>query len=472
MKGLDIQKGKIAIIGFGVSGKSIAQYFLKHSIAVDVFEDKKETDFNKDSLKEFLSSNLFTIYFSDSNFVLDTKQYDYVIASPGVHTDHPILLSAQQNNIEYVTDITIFSRIFRALYPEGKIISITGSNGKSTTVSLLYEVLKSQNIDVYLGGNIGVSPLDFLSDIKTTTPVVVLETSSYQLEYVKSKDYFDIAAILNLSDNHLDRYHGKKELYAKAKLGGIDKERTEVIINFDDDYTQKYIMPNLHAKYVFGVEFEHITTVQGVTLENNTLYYVDEDQKITYLPDITKLRIKGFHNVYNSAFVCVILHLLQIKPSDSLTQAFYNFSGLMHRIQHVAYINGIEYINDSKSTSPDATIKALEAVGKNKNVVLISGGVDKDIEYGSMIESWNECVKSVVFLPGNAEQKLKDIAQKSEVEILGSVLTMDEAVQIATRHAQEGDIVLLSPSTASFASFKSFEDRGNHFIDCVQKMKS
>ena len=471
MKGLDIKKGKIAIIGFGVSGRSIARFFLKHNTAVDVFEDKKESDFNTDSLAEYLSSNVFKIYFADSAYAYDVTQYDYVVVSPGVHNDHPLIISAGQSNIEYITDITVFTRVFRVQFPKGKIISITGSNGKSTTVSLLYEVLKSQNIDVYLGGNIGVSPLDFIADIKTDTPVVVLETSSYQLEYVTSKDYFDIAAILNLSDNHLDRYHGKKEEYAKAKLGGIDKEQTQVIVNFDDDYSKKYILPNLVAKHVYGVDFEHNKTSNVVTLENNSLSYVDEDEKINYLPNVEQLHIKGVHNIYNSAFVCVVLYLLDIQPSINLSTAFYNFAGLLHRIQSVAVIDGVEYVNDSKSTSPDATIKALEALGKNKNVVLISGGQDKDIVYDSMIESWQESVKSVVFLPGNAEPKLHIIAQKSDVEILGSVQTMNDAVICAREHAEAGDIVLLSPSTASFASFKSFEDRGNQFIECVQNLK-
>jgi len=471
MNGLEIQKNKIAVIGFGVSGKSISRYFLKNNVQVDVFEDKKSTDFDQTSLSQFLTDINFKIYFNDSFVEPDITQYDYVIVSPGVHGDHKIILLAQKENIEYITDINAFSRIFRSKYPQGKLISITGSNGKSTTVSMLYHVLKTTELDVYLGGNIGTSPLDFLDNFKTDIPTVILETSSYQLEYLTEQDYFDIACILNLSDNHLDRYHGKKELYAKAKMGGIDQIKTDVFVNYDDEYTKRYILPNLKSKHVWGINFENQKSFEIITLENNSIICIDKDSKNIYIPNIEKLSVKGLHNVYNAAFVCGVLYKLNILPNDQIVSAFYSFSGLEHRIQFVASIKNIDYINDSKSTSPDATIKALEALGKSKNIILISGGADKDITYESMKSTWQDFVKSVVFLPGNANTKLKKLASDSGVEVVDEVQTMMEAVIRAQSCAQAGDIVLLSPSTASFTSFKSFEDRGNQFIECVQKLQ-
>lgn len=471
MNGLEIQKNKIAVIGFGVSGRSISRYFLKNNVQVDMFEDKKSIDFDQEALNQFISSTNFKIYFNDSSFEPDITQYDYVIVSPGVHDDHKIILLAQKENIEYITDINAFSRIFRSKYPHGKLISVTGSNGKSTTVSMLCHVLKSTKLDVYLGGNIGTSPLDFLGNFKTDTPIVILETSSYQLEYLKEQDYFDIACILNLSDNHLDRYHGKVELYARAKMGGIDQVKTDVFVNYDDDYTKRYILPNLKARYVWGINFENQKNFEIVTLENDSIICVDRDSKNIYVPNIEKLSIKGLHNVYNAAFVCGVLYKLDILPDDQIVNAFYSFAGLEHRIQFVGSVKNIDYINDSKSTSPDATIKALEALGKSKNIILISGGADKDITYESMKSTWQNFVKAVVFLPGNANVKLKKLASESEVKIIGEVQTMMEAVIDAQSFAQAGDIVLLSPSTASFTSFKSFEDRGNQFIECVQKLQ-
>jgi UDP-N-acetylmuramoylalanine--D-glutamate ligase len=471
MNGLNITKQKIAVIGFGVSGTSVARYFLAQGVAVDVFEDKKESYFDQNLLASFTSTDSFRIFFSDSVYSLDINAYDYVIASPGVHTDHPVILRAEEVGIEYITDINTFLRIFKVQYPNGKVISVTGSNGKSTTVSLMYEVLKAAGLDVYLGGNIGTSPLDFFGHIKTDAPYIILETSSYQLEYMKEQDYFDIACILNLSDNHLDRYHGKKELYAKAKLQGIKKDYTHTLVNFDDDYTKKYILPQLVCDQVLGIEFEHVETRGVITLEDNSIIFSESENKITYVPNIKQLGIKGLHNIYNSAFVCGVLHVLEVLPTEAIAQAFYGFKGLMHRIQLVETIEGITYINDSKSTSPDATIKALEAVGNSKNIVLISGGEDKDIEYGSMLSLWGEHVKSVVLLPGSADKKLKKLTVDSGVDLLGEVQTMEEAVASATKAASPGDVVLLSPSTASFASFKSFEDMGNQFIACVQKLK-
>lgn len=472
MKGLHIEKQKIAIIGFGISGKSAAKYFLKNDISVDVFEDKKQIDFDQNSLKDFKEYEKFNIYFLDSVYTFDCAQYDFVIASPGVPLTHRIVEEAKKSNIEYMTDINVFLRIFRASYPEGRVISVTGSNGKSTTVSLLNDVLKAAEQDVYLGGNIGISPLDFFDHIQSQEPLIVLETSSYQLEYMKESDYFDIACILNLSDNHLNRYGGKKELYAKAKLGGIHPEYTHVLINLDDDYTKKYIIPHIQTKDVLGIQFTQLEGSDSITCEDDTLMYVKNSEKYVYLSEVSRMKLKGVHNLYNSAFVCGVLHLLDIETNSTIQNAFYDFGGLIHRIQLVDTINSIQYINDSKSTSPDATAKALDTIASTKNVTLISGGNDKDISYDSMQETWSLFVKNLILLPGSANPKLKELAQSSQVELIGEVQTMQEAVDVAVSHVQEGDIVLLSPATDSHASFKSFEDRGNQFIECVQKLKN
>lgn len=472
MKGLHIEKNKIAIIGFGISGMSAARYFLKNNVEVDIFEDKKESEFNRDSIKDFVSDTNFSIYFSDSSVQRDMSSYDFVMASPGVPLTHTSIMEAKSKGIEYVTDINIFLRIFRAAYPKGTVISVTGSNGKSTTVSLLHSVLLSAHRDVYLGGNIGTSPLDFFDQIKTEQPIIVLETSSYQLEYMKESDYFDIACILNLSDNHLNRYGGKKELYAQAKLGGISPQYTDVLVNLDDEYTQKYILPVLPTKNILGVQFEHVQNTNVMIFENNSIIYAGVNTQEVYVPNTDLMNLKGLHNVYNCAFVCGILHLLGIKTDENILKAITQFSGLIHRIQYVDTINSVVYINDSKSTSPDATAKALETIGTTKNIILISGGNDKDISYDSMQEMWGEYVEGLILLPGTANTKLKDLAQKTNVKLLGEIQTMQEAIDIASQSVVENGVVLLSPATDSHASFKSFEDRGNQFIQCVQNLKN
>jgi len=184
------------------------------------------------------------------------------------------------------------------------------------------------------------------------------------------------------------------------------------------------------------------------------------------------MKITGLHNVYNTAFVCAIFTLLDIELNAKTEQAIYEFGGLIHRTQFVDRINSINYINDSKSTSPDATSKALETLGTQKNIILISGGNDKDISYDSMKESWSEYVEALVLLPGSANSKLQILASRTDVEVLGECNTMIEAVEIATSHVKENGTVLLSPATDSHASFKSFEDRGNQFIECVKNLKN
>lgn len=471
MEALQLQHNKIAIIGFGVSGKSIAQYFLKYNVAVDVFEDKIQKDFDIQSIDSFNTNELFSLYFSDLNYTRDISQYDVVIASPGVPLSHTIIKEAQEKGIEYITDINLFTRIFRKKFKQGNIISVTGSNGKSTTVSLMYEGLKAQGLDVYLGGNIGVSPLDFVDEIKTNTPYVILETSSYQLEYMKAIDYFDVACILNLSDNHLNRYGGSKELYAQAKLGGIDSKKTTVLLNFDDEYTRKYIMTQIKVEDVLGIQFESVNLFDVITFENNKIVYKGEFDTV-YIDSVSDMKLLGEHNVYNLAFVCGVVHVFNIDVTNAFDTAIKNFTGLKHRIQYVETIDDVMYINDSKSTSPDATAKAIRAIASDhKNILLISGGNDKDISYEGMAEYWDMSIKSLILLPGDANTKLKALAHKSGVEIVGEVSTMQEAIDCARQNSQKGDIVLLSPATDSHASFLSFEDRGNQFIQCVQNLK-
>jgi len=470
MKGLHIKKNKVAIIGFGISGKSVARYFLNHTIGVTVFEDKKIQDFDQINLDEFKDNENFEIQYDTSNTRADVSEFDYVIASPGVPLTHALIQNAQASNVEFVTDITIFLRVFRSQYPSGKVISITGSNGKSTTVSLMYDALKATKQDVYLGGNIGTSPLDFFESIKSQSPLIILETSSYQLEYLKSEDYFDIAGITNISDNHLNRYGGKKELYAKAKLGGIHASYTDVLLNLDDEESNKYVLPYVKAQSILPIQFKTQTSSEIITFENDTLIYNSDNKKVL-LEKVSDMKISGLHNVYNTAFVCGVFVLLDIEIDSEVQNAIHKFGGLIHRTQFVDAINSISFINDSKSTSPDATTKALETLGTSKNIILISGGNDKDISYDSMKESWNDFVEALVLLPGTANPKLKTLAHQSGVEVLGEVQTMSEAIEIALQHAQEEGVVLLSPATDSHASFRSFEDRGNQFIQCVKELK-
>jgi UDP-N-acetylmuramoylalanine--D-glutamate ligase len=471
MKGLHIEKRKVAVIGFGISGKSVCSFFLAHGVSVDVFEDKPADSFEQGTLSEFMSDIRFSICFGGSTDDFDVTRYDYVIASPGVPLTHPIIVRAHAEDVEFVTDINVFLRLFRSRYPHGNVISVTGSNGKSTTVSLMYDALTAAGVDAYLGGNIGMSPLDFFTQIRTERPVVILETSSYQLEYLKLEDYFDIAAITNISDNHLNRYGGNKGTYAKAKLGGIHPEYTDVVVNFDDEDSKKYVIPFLPSKHVLGVQFESGFSENVISLENNSLVHRTEGESVTYIESVSKMHIKGIHNVYNCAFVCAILVLLEISPNQTIEQAVCDFKGLLHRTQFLGEIDGVTYVNDSKSTSPDATNKALETVASSKNVILITGGNDKDISYEPMRAAWTKYVKGIILLPGSANPKLKVLADGSGVELLGDVQTMQEAFDVARSFAREGDMVLLSPATDSHASFKSFEDRGNQFIECVQSLR-
>lgn len=472
MKGLDIHKRKVAVIGFGVSGKSVSRFFLQHDVSVDVYEDKKAEEFDQAAVSEFTADTRFTMYFANTSSDVDVTQYDYVIASPGVPLSHGLVTQAKKEGVEFVTDITVFIRVFRARYSFGRIVSVTGSNGKSTTVSLMYDAIRASETDVYLGGNIGTSPLDFFAEITTERPVVILETSSYQLEYLKDSDWFDVACITNISDNHLDRYGGSKDAYARAKLGGVHPRHTLAVINLDDPESKKYIVPVLPTRNVLGIQFESGFSPNVISLEGDALVYRTEEESTVLVSAVSKMNIKGLHNVYNCAVVCAVLVALEIDSTDAVERAIYDFSGLAHRVQYVDTIDGVTYINDSKSTTPASTNKALEAAGTDRAVVLITGGNDKGMPYEPMLEPWQQVVKGIILLPGTANPKLKVLAERSGVELLAEVQTMQEAVDVARSAAIEGDTVLLSPATTSYASFKSFEDRGEQFMACVQNLRS
>ncbi len=450
MRDTQTKYNKIAILGFGITGQSAIRYFSQIGVKeIHVFERQTEEAFSKNTLAGSFRLPGVDIHFG-SDVIENISDFDMLMASPGIPLSHPSIQAALKNNVTVHNDITYFLKEWRKI---GPIVGVTGSNGKSTTVSLLHHVLNTISRPNILVGNIGNSPLaDLLKEHKPGT-IVITELSSYQLELFKNDDYVDIAVITNLTENHLDRYEGKMQLYADAKMKIAHPDATELILVTDDAGTQKYILPKVNKKMVQAISLSD--------LSSEAQQFADPENRA----------LKGEHNLYNIAMVVEVLKKLDIKIDAQVAEAIRTYAGLEHRLEFVRELDGVRYINDSKSTSADSMRVALEALGDQKNIVLLAGGSDKGGTFNSVSDHFNQYVKFIVTLDGydSTVKKIRDTATKNGIET-AHAMNMAEAVKIARDHAKTGDTVLLSPGGGHIFHLANFEVSGRTFKEEVNKL--
>lgn len=476
---------KIAIIGFGVTGKAILRYFIGQTkeknvsdssdsiYQISVFDSKTESDFEdvSEEIKKYRAEGV-EFNFEKTDFVED--EFDLIMVSPGVPLTLPVLLRAKEKNIPIKNDITLFIENWRNI-GFGKIVGVTGSNGKTTIVNLLYKYLQDSKIDSIMAGNIGNSPLDILINYKDeigneNDMIAILELSSFQLEAFQSEHHLDVCLISNLSSNHLDRYGGSMQKYANAKMNGIDPQKTEVVLCADDEGIKKYVLPKIKNKKVSLVSFETAldqASQKGVYMDSeNDLVLKNSDSVKKVFTHINDRKLLGIHNLYNIAMVYGILDFLNVNLDNDGTVR--NFKGLEHRIEFVRELDSVKYINDSKSSSPTATKVAIESLTKEKNIILILGGNDKDMNFGVLVEPVSDFVEKIILLPGNIDKKIvKTLSEIVEIEKADNLV---DAVRLAREIAPENGFVLLSPAATSFKLYKNYEERGEHFKNLVKGM--
>ncbi len=437
---------KVAILGFGVTGQSAARYFSALDVpTVHVFDQKSATQFDAALIQEFKNSNV-VLHFEHET-VPDITLYDMLMVSSGVPITHPSIQAAFVARIPVFNDITYFLKEWRKI---GPIVGVTGSNGKSTTVSLLHHVLNGLGKPNLLVGNIGNSPLAELRRDHVAGTIVIIELSSYQLELFSAEDYADIAVITNLTENHLDRYEGKMELYAQAKLRIAHPDKSDVIITADDRGTQQYIIPRLNPAKIIAVSLEQLS------------------REATLCADPTQRHLKGEHNLYNIAIVIEVLRKLNIEITDTVLSLIREYRGLEHRIEFVRTHRGVTYVNDSKSTSVDAMRVALEAFGTQKNIILLAGGSDKGGSYSPVADYFNQYVKHIILLEGyeSTLERIKKVADAHDVET-SRATNFDDVMQRVRTIATDGDVVLLSPGGGHVLHMKNFEEVGRAFKNAV-----
>ena len=383
---------------------------------------------------------------------------DEVVKSPGIPDTAPVIKAIKDKNIPIISEIEFAGR-----YTDAKMVCITGSNGKTTTTSLIYHILRRAGIDAGLAGNIGRSLA--LQVAREPHPIYVIELSSFQLDNMYSFKA-NIAVLLNITPDHLDRYDYKMQNYINAKFRILQNLTPEdAFIYWQDDPVVAAQLRQIATEARMYPFAEH--------KEENSAAYIDaEDNFIINTPaeDFSMpradLALHGLHNIYNSMAAGISACLLNIKRED-IRSAFGDFAGVEHRLEFVRTLDGVEWINDSKATNVNSCWYALEAM--KRPTVLILGGKDKGNDYSEILPLVREKVKAIVAM-GKDNAKIIDFFSTNTTLPVVDTHSLADAVAACRRLAASGDTVLLSPCCASFDLFKSYEDRGTQFKDMVNKL--
>jgi len=447
---MNLKNKYISIIGAGESGVGAA--LLAKKMGADVFV----SDFNliKDQFREELEEN--DISYEENGHTLDIiGKADLIIKSPGIPNNTPVIKFIKESKITVLSEIEFASR-----FSSAKTICITGSNGKTTTTMLVYHILKSAGYSVGFGGNIGKS---FARQLASSDyEYYVLELSSFQLDDLK--DFrADISVLLNITPDHLDRYENDMNLYVNSKMKIINNqsEKDWFIYNADD----------FRITSALKKKSTHMNLATFSLLKKQEVGgYLNKEQiiiniKNQFTMSIHDLALKGKHNTQNSLAAGIAARIVEIRK-DIVRQSLEDFVNVEHRLEFVAKINGVEFINDSKATNINSTWFALESM--EKPTVWIVGGVDKGNDYDELMTLVDEKVKAIICL-GENNEKIKEAFQ-SKVETLVEARSAVEAVAYAYRLARKNESVLLSPACASFDLFESYEDRGNQFKQAVRML--
>ncbi|HRW20607.1 MAG TPA: UDP-N-acetylmuramoyl-L-alanine--D-glutamate ligase [Bacteroidales bacterium] len=444
---------RIAILGAGESGVGAAILAQKKGFDVWVSEYGKI----KPKYESMLESE--KIKYENGKHSLDEiLKASEVIKSPGISDNVPVIKAIKEKGIPIVSEIE-----FAARYTNAKLICITGSNGKTTTSLLTYHILKAGGLNVGLAGNVGDSFA--LQVANNDFQYYVLELSSFQLDGM-FKFKADIAVLLNVTPDHLDRYEFKFENYLKSKFRITQNlsKNDHFIINTDDEATMAVIDNYDIEAQIHTISLEKKPKNSGAYLDKENILFVEQN-KIKLTMSIQELALQGKHNAYNSMAAGIAAQVLQIRK-ETIRESLMDFKNVEHRLEPVIKVHGIEFINDSKATNVNSAWYALECV--NGPVVWIVGGVDKGNDYSILQDLVKQKVKAIVCL--GIDNKNIHKAFDGIVDNIVDTKSMAEAVKTAYYLGDKNDTVLLSPACASFDLFDNYEDRGNQFKQSVRNL--
>jgi len=443
----------ILVLGSGESG--VGSALLAKSKGLSVFVS--DSSLIEKNYKELLLKN--DILFEENGHEQANKlNVDYVIKSPGIPNTAAIIKQLIHKQIQIISEIEFASK-----FTDATIIGVTGSNGKTTTTTIIYEILKSENTDVDIAGNIGVS---FASKVAASnTKNYVLELSSFQLDGIIDFNPH-IAIMTNLSPDHLDRYNNSFENYINSKFNIIknQSEKDYFIYDLEDVKIVEFIKNNIHKIKSNLLPFSTTKTIDSVTyLEDKNIISIINKNKI--IMPTNNFPLIGTHNLKNAMAATTVANLLKIRK-ETIRKSLEHFQAVEHRLEHVLKINKVNYINDSKATNVNAAYYALDSM--QSSTIWIVGGIDKGNKYEELFTLVNEKVKAIICL-GKDNKKIFENFENL-VEYITEVKSMSEAVKEAYSIAKSNDSVLLSPACASFDLFKNYEDRGEQFKAEVRKL--
>jgi len=452
-----IKNQKIAVIGLGVSNIPLIDYLKEKEANVTVFDDREEDKIDINIINKLKQYGFK--YFLGNRNLENLKGFDLIFRSPSCMPTKPELVAEKERGAIVTTEIEQLMKMAPC-----KIIGITGSDGKTTTTTLTYEILKNAGYNVHLGGNIGIPLFTRLNEIQPED-LVVLELSSFQLMEMDISP--DIAAITNITPNHLNIHKDYQEyIDAKKNIFTCQKENGILVLNADNELTNA-CKNDAQGKVIMFSSSQKLDN--GYIVENGIIKKC-EDGIRQHIINTSELKLKGIHNFQN---VCTALALTEnLVNIDNAIETIKEFSGVHHRLELVRTIDGVEWYNDSASTSPTRGISALNSFN-NKEIVLIAGGADKNLDYTPIGKPIVDKVSSLILI-GQTATKIYD-AVKAELENQNKQLdihmceTFMQSLELAKRIAKPGQVVLFSPASTSFDMFKDMYDRGNQFKIAVNK---
>jgi UDP-N-acetylmuramoylalanine--D-glutamate ligase len=454
----DIVNKRVAVLGIGISNTPLIKYLGKLGVEVTAF-DRAE----KEELEPALRSleGLKVEYSLGPGYLEKLKGFDVIFKTPKVRFDIPELLREAEAGAEITSEMEVFCRLCPA-----RIFGITGSDGKTTTTTLIYKILEHSGYKCWLGGNIGTPLLDKIDEI-SGSDMVVLELSSFQLHTMRNR--INTAVVTNLSPNHLDVHKSMQEyIEAKKNIFLYQNENDTLVLNYDNEITRSFAAEAPGRVIMFSRKND---PDEGVVLSGGRIVYRSGGRELDIVA-ADDIKVPGVHNVENYMAAAAATADFA-KPSDVRAVAV-TFGGVEHRNEYVRTVNGVSFYNDSIGSSPTRTMATIRAF--RDWVILITGGYDKHLSYEELGEILAERVKCLVLF-GQTSDKIER-ALKAEVQRSGRgadipvfrCSSMEEAVRKAYENAVPGDVVLLSPASASFDHYKNFEERGNHFKKIVGEL--
>lgn len=452
-----LNKRKVAIIGLGVSNIPLLDYLHENNARVTVFDDKEIDQIPKDVMDK-ITKYSFSFSFG-KNSLSKLVGFDLIFRSPSCLPTNPALSAESDRGAIVTSEIEMLMKMCPC-----KVIGVTGSDGKTTTTSLVASILKKAGYKCYLGGNIGVPLFTKLNEI-TPENIVVLELSSFQLMGMDISP--EISVITNITPNHLNIHKDYQEyIDAKKNIFKFQSQDGILITNFDNEVT-KQISKEANGKVIYFSSKQKLD--DGYIVDGDVIKECD-DKLRKHILNVKDVKLRGVHNFEN---ICTAIAATRtLVDIDTAIEAIKQFESVEHRIEFVREVFGVKWYNDSSSSSPTRTISGLNAF--SEDIVLIAGGYDKKLDYKPIAKPIVDKVKTLILL-GQTSGKIFD-AVKEELEKQNKTIdiymcnNLPDTVEVAKKHAKSGQVVLFSPASASFDMFKNFAERGEKFKDLVNKL--